>query len=690
MHFEELISRLAPSGARVELTHANRAFRYAEGERPDFVPPELIEPNGRQSGASALLITAPAATGKSTCAEVIANRTNGLILDLSQVRVADGSFLGLLEEAVGEERVNTLRADIKSGQQALLLDALDETNVASGDHSFAAFLVGLCRFLRTAKGAHNLILFSRSQAAEWIRLVFDEENVPLDELELSYFGETASLEFVDLKLDAAYDRRKKQHIHRVHREAFEYARSDIFEQLAKILGKPSASEAWQDEEGRRFIGYSPVLEGISEYLCVDDFRALETSSEKIATDFSEWRFLVMLLEKLLGREQAKFLTSWLDQITRPMFSEPELGAVFAPTEQCVKLVQGLELSGDVRLHNAIVPESLQTSYAEAVVSQIGDHPFSNEGKGFVSPIFRDFAVAVSIMRSDDDSVSRRIVRKLSESPAQGFPALGPFLLVLSALDETPVPLSAVQLVMSSLTQGNGQGRGYSFRMEVSEGSGYLLVEDSQSGGTFAVAGNETLHLPHILSDVHVSSDQDVVVRGTSLNLGPRLSLEAVLVELSARECVVNAYQDVRLVGDYVNANWEQSVHVRGQQLSIVASESDGWPQRYRVDPLVRGDDEDFWQRASALRRLIKFFRRSQHTPKGFLSADVEQLNVFVLRTDEWAHSVLQIMRAKGYVTEAGKELQFDQAFFTDAGMNYDDLMQFRVSEQLRSLLSSMA
>ena len=82
-----------------------------------------------------LLFTAPAAVGKSTYARALAAKSQIPLLDLAKVEVSTGALSGILEE-IGDQAPQEFR----QGKFALIIDALDEGRIFSGDNHIEAFL----------------------------------------------------------------------------------------------------------------------------------------------------------------------------------------------------------------------------------------------------------------------------------------------------------------------------------------------------------------------------------------------------------------------------------------------------------------------------------------------------------------------------------------------------------------------
>ena len=183
--------------------------------------------------------------------------------------------------------------------------------------------------------------------------------------------------------------------HRKHRNNFVEVRNQIYARIAKGLGIEE-SQLWENDDARRFLGYSPVLESISSYLCVPDFRELAPSIEDSITgsDAPEWKILSSLTNSLLKREQKRFLEGRLDTVARPMFpDEKSIQALYSPGEQCQRLVAIVEKKGQNLPLPKNLPASLRSSYEDSVATQRRNHPFIASSQKFASSVLRDFAFA---------------------------------------------------------------------------------------------------------------------------------------------------------------------------------------------------------------------------------------------------------------------------------------------------------
>jgi len=293
----DLAKSLPKLSAPPEIIVPGLGLEYISSQAGDYVAPELTERSPAMSAVQ--LITAPAAAGKSTSAKAVSAVTGGIYANLGGRRIADGSFSGLLDEAIGERPALDYRDLLRQDSATYVIDSLDETQLKSGELSFIAFLQGLCRFARGSEGRGNVLLFARLDTAEWIISTFEGEGVPLRVLQLDYFSEVRSNRYLELKLDRLYRRERRSNApHRRYTGYYVEARNAVYRRVASALGTSENQHYWDNPEVARFLGYSPVLESIAAYLCINDFRQLDLGALDdvgAGRPGPEWRILQTLI-----------------------------------------------------------------------------------------------------------------------------------------------------------------------------------------------------------------------------------------------------------------------------------------------------------------------------------------------------------------------------------------------------------
>ena len=98
-----------------------------------------------------LLFSASAAVGKSTFAKALSATSGVPLLDLSKVLVSTDSLRGIISAEMGD----MAPGNFQHGQFSLVIDALDEGRIVSGDNNFYEFLCTTIQFLQECPGAKS-------------------------------------------------------------------------------------------------------------------------------------------------------------------------------------------------------------------------------------------------------------------------------------------------------------------------------------------------------------------------------------------------------------------------------------------------------------------------------------------------------------------------------------------------------
>jgi hypothetical protein len=198
--FAELADRIGHT------THSLKAkARLQVSALPDpFVPPDLQVIGGGPAALAAevLFLKAPAAVGKSTMARALSARTGAALLDLAQVPVSTQSLIGLLQSDFSGHG-DPVAASHK-GEIPLIVDALDEGRLLSGEQSFERF-VELLHGSREETSRPKLVFLGRPEAIELTKvgLQLAGENFTSGSVEVDFFGEHAARQLIDAYARAA-------------------------------------------------------------------------------------------------------------------------------------------------------------------------------------------------------------------------------------------------------------------------------------------------------------------------------------------------------------------------------------------------------------------------------------------------------------------------------------------------------
>ncbi|HEV8016905.1 MAG TPA: hypothetical protein VGP48_15305 [Stellaceae bacterium] len=142
-----------------------------------FVAPKfnILEDTPEPLNREVIFVEASAAVGKSTIAKFMSATLGLAVLDLSKVPVATGSFKTLLQELEDPNKSDPLIA-FHAGNCPIIIDALDEGRLLSGDTGIESFLETTAQFVqsdRTNATKSKLIFFGRFESIEIARTLIE-------------------------------------------------------------------------------------------------------------------------------------------------------------------------------------------------------------------------------------------------------------------------------------------------------------------------------------------------------------------------------------------------------------------------------------------------------------------------------------------------------------------------------------
>ncbi|MCX4626045.1 hypothetical protein [Streptomyces sp. NBC_01443] len=679
---------------------STRGLEFLSDVRPDFVSPRLAEPADSDAGAAAVLIAAPAAAGKTTCAQAVAALSGAPLVNLAGQRVGATDFQGILAEALGMASAGRFLELLERNEASIVLDALDETSLLSGEHNFQSFIQGICRALRRSSGVGNVVMLSRLDTADWVIDEFEEEGVALRRLSLEYFSQSEAEKYIDLKLDQLY--KGRQPAHQVNSRPYHDVRDKVLARIANGLGA-EGEDYWSNESTKRFLGYSPVLDTVASYLCVANHHELAVKiSHDAASSFGsvpEWKILKTLTEDLLVREKDKFLNGWPyeEKVSREVFDGHALA--YTPLEQCVRLLSLVEThTSDVDLP-AHLPSELSESYRDRVGSQLREHPFITTDKKYVNGIFRDYLYALALSDQIVDEVGLRVIDHLRGVDSLPSPALAPFIaeLVNSAPANT-FPANRCDLLIASLAARRDGSLNYEFSIDADAQGGDLEVRRGTPGRAFEIArvplyvAGRSLRLPSRCQSLSVdyAGNVEIIAPTQVVKLGPSVSIRSELLSIEAGSLYVESTEDGPVSIDSGIVTSDYSLHVRtfgSGAFSVFGEEIEGSLRDHQA-PRAPGKvalGEYFY----ALRRILMRFRSTVHMgDTGYLSASRTQLDRYVIHGDRKAVRIMDCLIELGALSTVDESFVLDIDVLGRAGINHVAVRNFRETPEIISFLEN--
>jgi hypothetical protein len=281
-------------------------------------------------------------------------------------------------------------SDFQHGQFSLVIDALDEGRIVSGDNNFYEFLRTTFQFLQECPEPNGtgpkLLLFGRPEAIDIVRFILGMEawEIPVADLTIDYFEEAAATALV---LECARTGKKgPEHITR-NEEPIRKAIGVFFEDIGAAIGV-TPSDLWHHPDGRSFAGYAPVLAALGTLVAeTSNYIRLQETSPGGA-----WQVLEGVTRQVLDREEEKFRDALAEKGVRIP------SAAYDSTDQLDLLaahLSGRPFTSSTRL-TFVSPEE-SAAYREAVKSHLEDHPFLRGG-AIVNDVFGALIVAHAMVR----------------------------------------------------------------------------------------------------------------------------------------------------------------------------------------------------------------------------------------------------------------------------------------------------
>jgi hypothetical protein len=679
MQFSELVAAL-PGGAQqpVVLFSQGEAFEAEPNPVAGYVRP-TFKVQDWPDAASVLLIEAPGAVGKSAAAAALASALSCPLVRAERAQVGSYTLSGLVQDALGFG--SPYVADVANGQAALVVDSLDEAHIKAGTQNFLSFIENIQSVSGAPAAATrrpSVVLFSRTETADLVRLSFLDRGIPLAEASLDFFDRAGAQQFIDSYLELRHREsgRGEYTVNRASPIPFKRLRDARFAQLARTILREQ--EARLDRDWARaadFLGYTPVLIAVAESLAVLNPAREQTLLEGVTDPTLLLREIVNLI---LQREQGKLANQMAAQLMAHL-PTGDAGSIapeqlYTPHEQIMRIAS-LVLDTDLTVAPpTTVHQTVRDRYEQAAGQFIAEHPFVRNRK-FASVVFQDHCCAfVSI-----DVASRA---SLLASPETKFETVGPFYThfvnaEMHEADTRQVPESLLPWLMSSWTQDAelADSPAAELRLDYTEPEGRLLCLMAGPRGQeerfleFNVRDiSGVLHLRADCRRLTVLSTQGVILgkRGSHLSLGPDLIIVADEIALEAETVSVEPSEQVMSVAlaarTALTANYLTNVtYARQSDLQIFGAEP---PPRLRpFHSVLRygGESIDYSEYVN-LRAILLSFGASAH---GGPSVFCEKLEQAVVKDNAHRRAVLSHLQDSGVINRDGALYRLDSNAMSD-------------------------
>ncbi len=385
------------------------------------MPPRLApEGNGPTSVGSALqtevvLIAAPAAVGKSMLANQIAAERGLPLLDLAVVPVSTSALVGLLQTDVRQPGDPLFH--FHRGELPVIVDALDEGRLLSGEQNFEEFLKTLWEFMSQDRAVTNrpkLVMLGRNETIDLVAtsIALYGPALNVTRFEVSFFDEDGARQLID-----AYARSTSLagSQYSTHLEPAQRVVDAYFAAIEAALGLQEG-HLWVSAQGRAFAGYAPVLAALGSLLArIDNYmdvrnRLLATGSRRSTGIGEAWDVIELVALEILAREQRK-----LCDALRPQVKEDLPAQTYDPYEQLSYLSRFVHNDSPRQTGRVTLPGADMVAYHRLAEQYLPEHPFVR-GREFSNAVLGSMVLAHAVAYDLLGTMGSEQLRDLSRQP----------------------------------------------------------------------------------------------------------------------------------------------------------------------------------------------------------------------------------------------------------------------------------
>ncbi len=663
-----------------------------------FVEPHLRIVQGEPSTARVIVVAAPGAVGKSTYARTLGSRLSSVVVDLSKTEPLGGNFfVGGIANAFGFQALS----DAAEGRLGLVVDALDEAQLRSGSEGFAAGLQDLGKVVRSGS-ARPAVLFGRAAAAEEAWLVLEDAGLDPCLMEIDFFDDAQSLEYISRKLPQVAGKRQAS------KSAYE-RHGDSFKSLAmatreKLTATPEGSD-------KRFAGYAPVLDAICSFAVEGESEGLNPQAR--ASQLTADRPVALIREiaqSILLREQDKLVAQLREDGALGTFDS---AALYSPEEQLGRVAASI-----LRIAPPATPPISDTRLREAYEKMIGDfspqHPFLDGRSG---PSNAAFAAYVLYWGIKSGHAPEEVRKRLAEQPG-----LNSGLFFELYMDElrpaddislaSHLPLADVGPLYAALASQAAQGQAATLDVtgdaeEALIGIEFEVSETDEEGGSiarrsygpFSSDSSSVLEIRGPLSNVRVSAPIEMIIGdGSAVNITAPAEIDVRLIDIDGKEFrvfrsvgnVPEPLQVVSLAAEEVLSSRVERVSVLGGKLSASFPGANAYPWAEYSVTAPAAANEAIGTLRRRLRRILTAFRSHSKGALVRLAAKIDHARM--MKRDELGPRLLGKLLEDGILStfDSGKFYVLDQDRMAEKlSMDYHALQQQRWSPEADAYLEAV-
>lgn len=698
LSFDDLVNLLPTVVDRPAIQSTSGEITYIKAANARYVPPPFKELEGSSTGSpSVIIITASAAVGKSVTARELAFRTGAPVWNLVNVLVGDHTFVGGTVKHFGPAFLEVTEA-LADGRFLIVLDALDEADLAVGGASFEAFIDGVCKEFQADRPKPTLVMLARGDTSDTIELKLMEYGVPYAHYRIDFFDADGARTFVERML--LYEQEAPT-------PALGTAVNAMFNFIVDLL-KPQGEDPWQDENVRSFLGYAPVIEAVARFLKGKNYIVVVNDLKEACHDLtgakrsSPWPVLVKLINDLLLREQGKFVEGLRPRLGSDAEDWRGLDNAYTPEEQLHHICRKNFPGEHAELVPAGLPNHNRPVYLEAVAENLESHPLlGDQPSGYPNRVFQEYVYAFGLQQGDE--TSRDAVRmRMRGNDYLPTPLLGRFLLIGSADGGDPTVRAAdfAFLYESLLSQATEKDQILLDIYEiVTNGDDEEVQVEAEITVRNLVNTSAIVRLTELGQGIHfnrrlcsatieVPCNVCIGNLGRDFKLGPDVELRSVGIEVRAKLVEVTGAPDTEVV---LQAEHCDSTNIPDVRLLTGAQFGVSWTpdfypwSSYRyVDPDTKVSAPDSNDAFRHVSRILRVFRAEGH--KG-LCRYHKHVNNRVVGRHPNAQHMLNYLISEEILLINGPLYCLNQEKLSALGINRENLKNRQVPDGARDFLA---
>lgn len=657
-------------------------------ELPTYIHPKLKELKRVENYKPVLIFSAPGAVGKTTFAKYFSCLKNSYYWDLSKLKLGDNTFIGTIAKHFGHQNLGDILTKLSNGQLSFFFDGFDEAEMISGLDGIYSFVKEIHQTVKHAPFP-AVIFFSRTETVEWIKLTLEEiqtkESYSLYEIE--YFDELGAKDFVKHVLESQNDLSFKS-----HKETFGKALQNIFYTIGQGLNVPR-EQLWSNEKTKSFLGYSPVLQTIAQYLVGQNYFEVQQEFEG-GSHLEGVELVRRFADSLLAREQKKVVDALKQNTNSPSGFNWEI--VYSPKIQIMCVFTYLNEGCQINSLSSLIegPDWLDRNYLEAINQFLPNHPFIRNNK-FANTSFQDYTLAVL---AEDELFKSEVLHYLKGNGITSILFTFYYKSLYQSVFSPEYAGFLYEAVLSGLQLDSNAAVQLDFVDDSKQIELTLSYQDGSGKYEVLTFKSDAIDIPIVfyrkLHNADLFTQSTIEFNGLSNSIELRdVNVSAQKMILNARLLLLNCYDEssvVMIADEFLNRNHQIRIEKIGDgevQVQFPHSNKFPWSQ-YNDNSLSREiiDENAMASKVYATRLILSPFRKHK---KGIFGKQHEYIENVIVKDNPIRREVFEKMIQSGILHKRSNEpiYELNDEKLQKHGINWGEIKALKQNEKLIKFLS---